>query len=86
MSKINDYMAKHPDCEACHKPAYGMPHHIKTRGSGGTDEAENLLRLCWGCHYGTVHGTTKGIRLLVEKYPHLYDKIVNMKPKIRSKE
>lgn len=27
-----------------------QPHHIKTKGSGGGDELENLITLCWKCH------------------------------------
>jgi len=26
------------------------PHHIKSRGSGGTDDEENLITLCMWCH------------------------------------
>lgn len=45
-------------------------HHIKTRGSGGTDDEWNLMPLCQQCH-NKVHaeGLTKFSRnLYVEKW------------------
>lgn len=35
-------------CTVCRK--YSEKHHIKTRGSGGSDDPENLLDLCRNCH------------------------------------
>lgn len=43
-----------PYCEVCGAPAYGEPHHIEPRGSGGPDIRENLIQLCWRCHYEKV--------------------------------
>jgi len=47
-----EYWVLHPVCEVCvqlfpdgWRPAVTV-HHMKTRGSGGGDEAENLLALC----------------------------------------
>jgi len=37
-------------CEYCGAPGYTEEHHIKTRGSGGPDIAENKIRLCIACH------------------------------------
>jgi hypothetical protein len=37
-------------CEFCGEPAYGEPHHIRTRGAGGPDIKENLIQLCGRCH------------------------------------
>lgn len=39
-------------CTSCGKRTYGGNcfHHIKTRGSGGSDEKENLMPLCFSCH------------------------------------
>lgn len=37
-------------CEYCGKPGYTEKHHIKTRGSGGRDMVQNLIRLCVECH------------------------------------
>lgn len=45
---------KKPYCELCGQQAYGEPHHIKTRGSGGGDIPENLIQLCWE-HHVAVH-------------------------------
>jgi len=38
-------------CEICGAPAHGRPHHIITVGAGGPDIKENLIQLCWRCHY-----------------------------------
>jgi|GEM_PF-3090770 len=41
-----------PDWERC-----GLEtHHIVHKGQGGTDEACNLLALCWRCHFQAYHG------------------------------
>ena len=48
------YMAKKFYCEVCGQRAYGDPHHVTTRGSGGPDHALNLVQLCTQCHYGDV--------------------------------
>lgn len=37
-------------CEVCGSRQYLEVHHIKTRGSGGDDVPDNLIRLCWICH------------------------------------
>ncbi|WP_416341297.1 HNH endonuclease signature motif containing protein [Sporomusa sphaeroides] len=43
---------KTENCEVCGAPAHGIgPHHIITRGAGGADIPENLIQLCWTCHY-----------------------------------
>lgn len=76
--QIREYMKAHPYCEACGRPVFGLPHHIKTRGAGGTDDPDNLLSLCAECHYDIVHGTL-GIRGLIEIYPHLKDKVMKVK-------
>ncbi|WP_027093001.1 HNH endonuclease signature motif containing protein [Cohnella thermotolerans] len=36
--------------EICDHPAEGEPHHIKTRGAGGSDVRENLIQLCGEHH------------------------------------
>lgn len=48
ISVINS--VRKPYCELCGSPAYGWPHHIKTRGAGGKDINENLIQLCGLCH------------------------------------
>ena len=40
-----DYWQHHPSCEICGQESQ-PPHHCRTRGSGGPDEAWNLLALC----------------------------------------
>jgi hypothetical protein len=41
------------------------PHHIVTRGSGGTDNPDNLINLCLK-HHDEVH--TKGTETFAEEY------------------
>jgi len=38
----------------CDREALGEPHHIRTRGAGGSDIRENLIQLC-GEHHRAVH-------------------------------
>jgi hypothetical protein len=49
----------------CNRPAYGEPHHIRTRGAGGKDIRENLIHLC-GYHHALVHGGNIDRHHLVE--------------------
>ena len=81
--KLKAYMDSHPFCEACgtRVSEKALPHHIKSRGAGGSDEPENLLRLCFVCHYGIVHGLP-GHRGLIERYPEVYDKIASIKTRM----
>jgi 5-methylcytosine-specific restriction endonuclease McrA len=37
-------------CAGCGKAPPSDPDHIKTRGSGGSDELSNLMPLCRSCH------------------------------------
>ena len=75
--QIQDYKDSHPLCETgCDQVPWGKPHHIKSRGSGGSDEPENLLRLCWEHH---VMIETVGDKRFTEYFPLLYTKIAKMK-------
>jgi hypothetical protein len=81
MSKkdIDAYCEDHPWCQACGSQAHGAPHHIKTRGAGGGDEPDNLLRLCPTCHT-LIH--MKGDRWACWAWPWLANKIKAAKPKV----
>lgn len=48
--KLNKFRGK--PCVVCRKPS--DPAHIKTRGSGGPDEEDNLLSLC-RMHHSEQH-------------------------------
>lgn len=53
------------DCEICGRPSCD-PSHIKSKGSGGDDDPENLIALCNGHHreqhrFGWIH--------MIRKYP-----------------
>lgn len=43
-------------CERCGASANGLPHHIRTVGSGGSDTKENQIQLCFDCHRATHDG------------------------------
>jgi hypothetical protein len=70
-----DYWVQHPFDEAL--LAYGIiepagpPHHIFTRGSGGVDDAWNLISLSRENHE-LVHKI--GVQAFVERFPHLAEK------------
>lgn len=80
MSQIQNYIDSHPICETgCSQVPWGKPHHIKSRGAGGNDEPENLLRLCWE-HHTQIH--TIGDSRFTEYWPLLYTKIAKIKYRI----
>ena len=37
------------DCEVCRKQAVDI-HHIQPKGSGGSDQVQNIIALCRDCH------------------------------------
>ncbi len=84
--EVQDYMTQHPNCEACGQPVgeSAVPHHIRSRGAGGSDEWANLLRLCYDCHYGEWPGL--GPSKFIEKYPKCFNKVsaVKFKPEDRA--
>jgi 5-methylcytosine-specific restriction endonuclease McrA len=43
-------------CFLCHGSGKLHVHHILRRGLGGTDDYQNLIVLCQGCHLGKAHG------------------------------
>lgn len=45
------YRADHPTCELCGNNFGLAIHHLKTKGSGGGDEASNLMALCFNHHH-----------------------------------
>lgn len=54
--EMKDFCLLHPHCEVagCRAAPAPEPHHIRTRGAGGTDDPVNLIRLC-GPHHVEVH-------------------------------
>lgn len=67
-SKKNLVEARSRSCENCgQKPGDPNnpvdPHHIKTRGSGGGDERQNLASLCRKCHTGAHDGKVEKEKL-----------------------
>lgn len=49
---LRSYHGKKCEVKDCN--SLGVPHHIKTRGSGGDDVAENLICLCIE-HHTEIH-------------------------------
>lgn len=48
---VKAYKRLHSRCEHCGSRRGLQVHHLKTRGSGGGDEANNLMVLCLECHH-----------------------------------
>jgi len=67
-----DYWIAHQFCEICGYHA-DPPHHIRTRGAGGSDEASNLLSLCTA-HHTEAH--TIGVWSFANKYGQFQEKIL----------
>ena len=67
-----DYWIAHQFCEICGYHA-DPPHHIRTRGAGGSDEASNLLSLCTA-HHREAH--TIGVWSFANKYGQFQEKIL----------
>ena len=53
-------------CVLCSREA--NHHHIKTKGAGGSNEAENILPLCWS-HHSILH--IVGWNKFLFRYPYL---------------
>jgi 5-methylcytosine-specific restriction endonuclease McrA len=51
LKNIHDYRTAHPCCEVCGSTQGLQVHHAKTKGSGGGDEPDNLMMVCYKCHY-----------------------------------
>lgn len=69
--EYTDFWIHHAFCEICYNYS-SAPHHIRTRGAGGTDEPGNLLALCT-THHTEAH--TMGIQSFANKYEQFYEKI-----------
>ena len=67
-----NYWAQRLFCEICGHPS-APPHHIKTRGAGGTDEEANLIALC-AVHHKEAH--TIGVVSFANKYEKFWQKIL----------
>ena len=48
--KNKNALARRGYCQLCGRGGYTEMHHIKSRGSGGDDVAENVCELCKICH------------------------------------
>lgn len=72
---VEDYMAVQPICEVSGNLVEEglMPHHIKTRGAGGSDYASNLIRLDKK-HHDEFHD--KGAETFAKKYTQVSYKIM----------
>jgi hypothetical protein len=67
-----EYWQEHAVCEACLLKWSAAPHHVRTRGAGGDDAAENLLALCYADH--AMIGTM-GREKFCRRFPHLRAKV-----------
>ncbi len=58
-------------CAACGSMYQTEIHHIKTRGSGGSNHESNCIPLCSGCHTQEPYAWHRGRWKLINKFPHL---------------
>jgi len=68
-----DYWIAHPFCEVeyCFHFA-APPHHIRSRGAGGTDDAANLISLCREHHYIVHNEGPEALCKISSKYKKKY--------------
>ena len=58
------------NCQACGKYGRIDKHHLKTRGSGGSNDEFNLIQLCRSCHQSIHHsGSVK----FIKRFPKLQE-------------
>lgn len=62
-------------CMACGAFPPNDVHHIKTRGSGGSNEAHNLIPLCRYCH---TAWHTMGAKSFIKKHPHIMEYLTKL--------
>ena len=75
--EYRDYWLLNTHCEVKTCGIIGTaPHHIKSQGAGGPDDASNLITLCSDHHTmdgGAIHRI--GWRTFAHRHPELADKI-----------
>ncbi len=77
MSKELQRVRAFPCC-ACGRPGPSECHHVRTRGSGGTDDPRNLLPLCTGCHTGNPNAWHRGRETFLDSFPHVREILKKM--------
>ena len=66
------------NCLACGSTQQIEIHHVKTRGSGGTDDSFNLINLCILCHrLSNKSWHVLGPKRFLEIYPHVWEHLKN---------
>lgn len=74
--EYRDFWKNNRFCEVCLETCVliwtAAPHHIRTRGAGGDDSAENLLSLCT-THHTEIHQI--GTKTFAERHPCVAEKI-----------
>lgn len=80
-------------CVLCRSVDALHVHHIKTRGSGGTDDYDNLITLCAFCHSTRAHGKdSKRFRELFLSYteqfiaPDFWPRVMELSRKKHEKD
>jgi predicted restriction endonuclease len=72
---MKNYKSDKP-CIVCGeaRDGYVTLHHIKTRGSGGSDSKHNLLSLC-AKHHTMIHKI--GLNSMIESYPVIREFLIS---------
>ena len=71
------YERDHGQCIFCGRyvPEGSKPHHVKFKSRGGGDTEDNLVMLCYECHFQVHHGMGKLVQEKAERLlTWLYDK------------
>ncbi len=62
-------------CHVCGGHANNAGHHLRTKGSGGSDVLSNLITLCFS-HHREIHDF--GMITFMNAYPHVKKSIMDM--------
>lgn len=65
-------------CCACGNMMNTEVHHLRTRGSGGSNHPSNLIPLCRGCHTGEPWAWHRSRKQFFGKFPHVIKRMFDM--------
>ena len=65
-------------CCACGSMMNTEVHHMRTRGSGGTNHPSNLIPLCAPCHTGEPWAWHRSRKQFFTKFPHVKTLMLKM--------
>ena len=71
------------NCRHCGAFTTEPPHHVIFRSQRGSNNSENLIQLCYNCHYEIHHGKNsfKKIEILTTCYDYIRHKLDKVQKK-----